>query len=92
MHYIPIIDPGVSGNEPRGTYPPYDMGAEINVFVRNSSDQPFVGRVWNPVNTVWPDFTHPRAAEYWGALFKGLYLNDVYIERGRELKNLYFLA
>ena len=52
MHYIPIIDPGVSGNEPRGTYPPYDMGAEINVFVRNSSDQPFVGRVWNPVNTV----------------------------------------
>ena len=73
MHYIPIVDPGVSGNEPRGSYPPYDIGAEMNVFVRNSSDRPFVGRVWNPVNTVWPDFTHARAAEYWGTLFKGFH-------------------
>jgi len=64
MHYVPIIDPGVTNNQPAGTYPPYDMGLEMDIFIRNSSDQPFVGDVWVP-DSVWPDFTHPRALEYW---------------------------
>ena len=39
MHYVPIVDPGVSGNEKRGTYPPYDIGLDMNIFVRNASDR-----------------------------------------------------
>ncbi len=71
MHYIPIIDPGVSGSEAAGTYPPWDVGLEMNVFVKNSSGQPFVGRVWNDKgSTVWPDFTHPNATAYWTKMFK----------------------
>ena len=37
----------------------------MKIFIRNSSDDPFVGKVWNRVSTVWPDFTHPNATEYW---------------------------
>jgi len=65
MHYIPLIDPGVSGSEKPGTYPPYDEGLQLDIFIKNSSGQPFVGKVWNRVSTVWPDFTHPRTVDYW---------------------------
>ncbi|CAG2059891.1 unnamed protein product [Timema podura] len=58
-------DPGISAAEPRGTYPPYDEGLKLGIFVKNSSGQPFIGKVWNPVDTVWPDFTHPKTVDYW---------------------------
>lgn len=45
MHYIPLIDPGVSASEKPGTYPPYDEGISMDIFVRNSSGQPFIGKV-----------------------------------------------
>uniref|UniRef100_A0A6P7H0K9 Lysosomal alpha-glucosidase-like n=1 Tax=Diabrotica virgifera virgifera TaxID=50390 RepID=A0A6P7H0K9_DIAVI len=45
MHYIPLIDPGVSASEKPGTYPPYDVGIEMDIFIKNSSGQPFVGKV-----------------------------------------------
>ncbi|CAH0398598.1 unnamed protein product [Chilo suppressalis] len=65
MHYMIIIDPGVSASEKVGTYPPYDRGIEMNVFVKNATDQPFIGKVWNTETTVFPDFTHPNATQYW---------------------------
>lgn len=45
MHYIPIIDPGVSGSEKPGTYPPYDIGLEMDIFIKNSTGQTFIGKV-----------------------------------------------
>lgn len=66
MHYVPIIDPGISAAEPPHTYPPWDEGARLGIFIRNSSNLPFIGKVWNPVGTSWPDFTHPLSAYYWG--------------------------
>ena len=46
MHYVPIFDPGVSAGEANGTYPPYDVGIEMQVFVKNSKGkEPFRGRV-----------------------------------------------
>lgn len=45
MHYIPLIDPGVSASEQPGTYPPYDRGIQMNIFVKNSTNQPFIGKV-----------------------------------------------
>lgn len=45
MHYVPILDPGVSGSETPGTYPAYDKGLEMKIFVMNSSSQPFIGKV-----------------------------------------------
>ena len=45
MHYVPIIDPGISASEPPGTYPPWDEGLHLSVFVRNHTNQPFIGKV-----------------------------------------------
>ncbi|XP_041987755.1 uncharacterized protein LOC121739381 [Aricia agestis] len=69
MKYVILFDPGVSAAEKPGTYPPYDRGLELNVFIKNSTDQPFIGKVWNPVSTVYPDFTHPNASVYWREMF-----------------------
>ena len=60
----------MSGAEPAGSYPPYDRGLEMDVFLKNASGGVFVGRVWNPVSTVWPDFTHPKAQQYWTEMFR----------------------
>ncbi|KAJ8974175.1 hypothetical protein NQ317_004852 [Molorchus minor] len=73
MHYIPLIDPGVSASEKPGTYPPYDIGITMDIFVKNSSEQPFIGKVWNSESTVWPDFTHPNTVDYWTSMLKNLH-------------------
>lgn len=65
MHYIPLIDPGISASEKPGSYPPYDDGVMRDIFVKNSSGQIFIGKVWNKGSTVWPDFTHPNTVDYW---------------------------
>ena len=46
MKYIQIVDPGISNSQPAGSYPPYDLGLQMNIFIRNSSDKPFVGKCW----------------------------------------------
>ena len=38
-------DPGISSDQPRGSYPPYDQGIELGVFVTNASGHPIVGQV-----------------------------------------------
>ncbi|RWS03697.1 lysosomal alpha-glucosidase-like protein, partial [Dinothrombium tinctorium] len=66
MHYVVILDPGVSGGEPPNTYPPYDDGIKMDIFIKNASGQILIGKVWNHSGkTVFPDFTNPNATEYW---------------------------
>ena len=43
MKYIPMFDPGISASERPGTYPPYDLGMTLDIFVKNSTGQPFIG-------------------------------------------------
>lgn len=46
MHYVILIDPGVSGSEPKGTYPPLDIGLEKDIFVKDSrGKKPLYGKV-----------------------------------------------
>ena len=45
MHYIPLIDPGVSAGEKPGQYEPYDYGLELGIFVADEKNKPFVGKV-----------------------------------------------
>ena len=40
-----IMDPGISAGEKEGTYPPFDIGLENDVFIRNSTDELFIGKV-----------------------------------------------
>ena len=60
LHYIPIIDPAISSSEKQGTYKPYEIGLEMNIFIQNISGDAFNGRVWTNGKTVWPDFTNPK--------------------------------
>lgn len=74
MHYVPMIDSGVAAAEEPGTYPPYDEGLRDDVFIKDGeSDHPFFGKVWNPVATVWPDFTHPNSTDYYHRMIKSLH-------------------
>ena len=56
-----ITDPGIKYE--RG-YHYYDFGVQLDIFLKNSTGDDFIGSVW-PGNTVFPDFLHPRAYEYW---------------------------
>ncbi len=61
-----MIDPGV-GVEPG--YQVYDTGSEQDVWVKTANGNNFIGTVW-PGDCVFPDFTRPGTAEWWGELYK----------------------
>ncbi|XP_052750004.1 lysosomal alpha-glucosidase-like isoform X2 [Galleria mellonella] len=73
MRYVMIIDPGISASQKPGTYPPYDRGIEMDVFIKNNTNQPLLGKVWNEGLTVYPDFTHPNATAYWVEMLTAYY-------------------
>ncbi|KZC13685.1 Lysosomal alpha-glucosidase [Dufourea novaeangliae] len=74
MHYIPLIDAGVSASEINGTYPPYDEGVMEDIFVNDvATNRPFIGKVWNYVSTAWPDFTNPKTPNYYLRMMSKMY-------------------
>jgi alpha-glucosidase, putative (fragment) len=56
-----------------GTYEPYDKGIEMDIFVKNISNQLMIGKVWNRKSTVWPDFTNEKTIDYWTQEFASFY-------------------
>uniref|UniRef100_A0A8C7Q0G2 Lysosomal alpha-glucosidase n=1 Tax=Oncorhynchus mykiss TaxID=8022 RepID=A0A8C7Q0G2_ONCMY len=64
IKYILILDPGISSTSPPGTYPPFDEGQRRGVFIRNSTGQTLIGKVW-PGPTAFPDFTNPETQSWW---------------------------
>lgn len=44
----------------------------MDIFIKNDSQQLLVGKVW-PGTTVWPDFTHPLAQDYWYTLIQAFH-------------------
>ncbi|XP_015792613.1 lysosomal alpha-glucosidase-like [Tetranychus urticae] len=69
LHYVLIMDAGVSGSEPPGSYPPLDDGKKDDIFIKNKSGEIFLGRVWNFETTAFPDFTNPATLNYWTKQF-----------------------
>lgn len=65
MHWVPIVDAGVSAGEPAGTYNPWDDGVKMDTFVKDINGNIYIAKVWNPVSTAFPDFTHPNSTAYW---------------------------
>ncbi|XP_029347280.1 lysosomal alpha-glucosidase [Acyrthosiphon pisum] len=66
MHHIVILDPGLKSRQSNGTmYVPLKDGLNDNIFIKNSAGQPLEGKVWNDIGTVFPDFTHPKATQFW---------------------------
>lgn len=68
MHYVILFDPGVSQED---NYYPYSLGHQMDIFVKNATNQTLIGKVWNDSGrTVFPDFSNPKSTDYWVELFK----------------------
>jgi len=67
IHWVPIIDAGISLNE---TSDAYNLGMKYNVWVKSSQNNtnPLVGVVW-PGVVHWVDWVNPNASKYWNELF-----------------------
>ncbi|CAG5131379.1 unnamed protein product [Candidula unifasciata] len=63
QRYIIMADPAISNEQPPGTYPPYDDGVQLDVFVKNDTNNILIGQVW-PGKAAFPDFFHPKAVDY----------------------------
>ncbi|MCR2806782.1 glycoside hydrolase family 31 protein [Paenibacillus soyae] len=66
IRIVPIVDPGVKLDL---NYEVFRDGAANGYFCRKQDGEPFVGPVW-PGQSVFPDFTEDRVAEWWGDLHK----------------------
>ncbi|CAF0775981.1 unnamed protein product [Rotaria sp. Silwood1] len=65
IHYVNIIDPGISSTQPAGSYFAYDDGVKRGIFMRKFNSTEFItGKVW-PGTTAFPDFTNPDTVEWW---------------------------
>ena len=73
MKFVPILDPAVSSGEPSGSYPAFDEGQELDVWVKNSSGHPLVGQVWPDDPTYFPDWSKPETQDWWVNQIKNFY-------------------
>ncbi|MFA6092512.1 MAG: TIM-barrel domain-containing protein [Elusimicrobiota bacterium] len=62
-----IEDPGVKADENYGVY---KQGRELGAYVRAADNGEFHASVW-PGSCAFPDFTDPKAREWFGSLYKG---------------------
>jgi len=65
---IVIIDPGIKIDP---YYPVYQQGVHHNYFCTRMDGARFKGSVW-PGPCHFPDFTNPKARQWWSGLFGGL--------------------
>ncbi|MBC8017308.1 MAG: alpha-glucosidase [Verrucomicrobia bacterium] len=66
IRLVPIVDPGVKKASGDAIY---SEGIQEGYFCRYLEGQLFTGQVW-PGESVFPDFSDPQAAEWWGALHR----------------------
>ena len=67
FHTVLIIDPGIKVDPAYGTYAD---GKRLGMFVKNRDGTELNRNVW-PQASAFPDFTDPKAREWFGAQFKG---------------------
>ncbi len=68
-----MIDPGV---KKENGYFVYDSGNKKDVWVKTQQNDDFVGEVW-PGECVFPDFTQPKARNWWANLYKDFMAYEV---------------
>ncbi|XP_075863963.1 lysosomal alpha-glucosidase-like [Microcebus murinus] len=66
MHYVIILEPFLTKDEPYGTYKPYELGQQMGIWVNNSDGlTPAIGKAWPPGYVVFADYTNPRTVRWW---------------------------
>ncbi len=76
LHLVLITDLHVA-YAPNQGYAPYDSGAAQDLFVHKADGSTFVGPVW-PGDAVFPDFSRPKARDWWGQQYKAFVGMGVY--------------
>ncbi|KAF9043930.1 alpha-glucosidase [Panaeolus papilionaceus] len=71
QHYIVMTDPAVAYT-PNENYEAYHKGVEMDIWLKAANGSDSLGVVW-PGVSVYPDWFHPRIAEYWNQEFKEFY-------------------
>lgn len=66
FHSTWMIDPGAKVDS---EYFVYKSGTENDIWVKTADGKEFHGDAW-PGAAAFPDFTYPKAREWWGALYK----------------------
>jgi len=61
-----IVDPGIKVDQ---NYNAYKNGRQADIFVKNPDGSELHRDVW-PQSSAFPDFTNPKAREWWGEQFK----------------------
>lgn len=64
MRKFPIIYPKRHQPNKNNSYPTYDRGAADDLFLKNPDGSLYIGSVW-PGYTVFPDWHHPKAGNFW---------------------------
>ncbi|KAF9463440.1 alpha-glucosidase [Collybia nuda] len=71
QRYILMTDPAVA-YLPGDTYAPYNRGTVDDIWMKAPNGSSALGLVW-PGVTVYPDWFHPKIAQYWDNEFKIFY-------------------
>ncbi|WP_116105697.1 TIM-barrel domain-containing protein [Lewinella sp. IMCC34191] len=72
FHTVVMIDPGIRVDP---DYDVYQEGVKRDAFCRRSTGEMMIGPVW-PQECVWPDYTNPQVREWWGKLYRELYVEQ----------------
>jgi len=65
---VAILDPGIKVDP---EYSVYQSGVREDVFMKYPNGKPFIAPVWAG-DSVFPDFTNPKARSWWRAQFESL--------------------
>ena len=61
IRFVTILDPCISTGEPISSYRPFDLGNQMDVWVKKSDGSYALGRVWPNDPTYFADFSSQQA-------------------------------
>lgn len=70
IKFMTILDPCISIGEPPGTYPPFDRGQQMQVWVMKNQSTPVKGKVWPNHPIYFPDYSKNSTREWWIMLIR----------------------
>ncbi|KAF7189060.1 Alpha-glucosidase [Pseudocercospora fuligena] len=73
--WLPILNPNIYAPNPANasdSYPPYDRGKALDVYMKNADNQTYYGVSW-PGFSAYVDFLAPNAQQFWIDEFKRYY-------------------
>jgi len=70
IKFITILDPCISIGEPEGSYRPFDLGEEMDVWVKRADGTSATGQVWPDDPVYFPDYSKNVTRQWWITLVK----------------------